>query len=387
MKKIFLSIITIFTLCFCFTNCYSVFSGGTGGQIVDAESSSSPKTGIANVDVYAYTSSQERDNDFNKWIEGTKFNPNASYYGHTTTGTDGNFVISKIVWKSGNPDFGKDADYTQIYFLFYHENYGLTKSSSVIISDSTSQTVYAELTKVKKTTELTLNFQDVSTGINTTEQVYVEIFVPQTTENVTDAEPKKYEADITNGTGIISVSYPRWQNETNRTKGIETEPEITINYKQNTSVITWKGSYNGDSENKDYAFRTNENNETIVKQKITGQRFNLTLYGKKVKLNVPVFNGQWGNVNGITLRLLRSTDGGSTYSEDCGSVETEAVTLGTEGKEKNGCFDNLGSGKYWFDNSYTGKNSTGYFKIAVSNGEAVTKEVSTERNRVTIQKD
>ena len=35
-----------------FSGCYSVFNGGTGGQIVDAESTSTPKQGIANVDIY-----------------------------------------------------------------------------------------------------------------------------------------------------------------------------------------------------------------------------------------------------------------------------------------------------------------------------------------------
>ena len=44
-----------------FTSCYSVFSGGTGGQIVDAESTSNPKRGIAYVEVYAYTDSATRD--------------------------------------------------------------------------------------------------------------------------------------------------------------------------------------------------------------------------------------------------------------------------------------------------------------------------------------
>ena len=57
------------------TSCYSVFSGGTGGLIVDAESTSSPKAGIANVDIYAYTDSGTRNSDYNAWKEGTVFSP------------------------------------------------------------------------------------------------------------------------------------------------------------------------------------------------------------------------------------------------------------------------------------------------------------------------
>ena len=62
-----------------FSGCYSVFSGGTGGLVVDKESTSTPKQGIANVDVYAYTNESERDADFASWQEGTTFNPKASY--------------------------------------------------------------------------------------------------------------------------------------------------------------------------------------------------------------------------------------------------------------------------------------------------------------------
>lgn len=51
------------------TSCYSVFNGGTGGLIVDAESTSTPKAGIANVDIYAFTDCELRDANYNAWIE------------------------------------------------------------------------------------------------------------------------------------------------------------------------------------------------------------------------------------------------------------------------------------------------------------------------------
>lgn len=384
MKKRFLYAAVIFSFIFCVTGCFSVFSGGTGGLIVDSESTSTPKTGIANVDVYAYTSAGDRNSDFDRWQEGTVFTPHASYYGHTTTGNNGNFTISKIVWKSGTPNFGKDADYTDIYFIFYHENYGIKKGATVIVSDSTTATVYAELTKVRKVTDLTLNLQDVATGANTNETIYVEVAVPQTTDSITDAEPKIYKADIT-GSGVISVSYPRWQNASDKENGIETKPDVVITYRQNADVITWQGCYNGNSASSDYSFNVNDKNETVVNKTINGKSYSVTLYGKKTKFNVPSFSGQWGLKNGVTLNLLRSANG-SSYTIDCGSVETEALTLGTNGTQKNGCFSNLGLGKYWFDYSYTDKTSKGYYRIADGNS-SIDREVPTDRAAVTIQKD
>ena len=110
MKKGLLIAAFLVSVSFILTGCYSVFSGGTGGQIVDSESTSTPKAGIANVDVYAYVKSGDRNSDYNKWQEGTVFVPHAEYYGHTTTGANCKFAISKLLWKSGRPDVGKDAD-------------------------------------------------------------------------------------------------------------------------------------------------------------------------------------------------------------------------------------------------------------------------------------
>ena len=105
MKKIFL-VLSVLTAAFFMSGCYSVFNGGTGGVIVDAESTSNPKAGIAYVNIYAYTDRGTRDSDFKAWKEGTTFTPSHSYYGHTTTDNNGNFTISNIVWKETKPDFG-----------------------------------------------------------------------------------------------------------------------------------------------------------------------------------------------------------------------------------------------------------------------------------------
>ena len=77
MKKILL--LTILATSLLMTSCYSVFNGGTGGVIVDAESTSNPKSGIPYVNIYAYTDKGTRDSDFKKWKEGTIFATSHTY--------------------------------------------------------------------------------------------------------------------------------------------------------------------------------------------------------------------------------------------------------------------------------------------------------------------
>ncbi len=275
-----------------FTSCYSVFSGGTGGMIVDAESTSTPKQGIANVEVYAYTSSSTREANYDTWDEGTRFYPSGSYYGHTTTDANGNFSISNIVWKEDHPDFGKDADSTTLYLLYFHEDYGLVKDQTLITSDSVNNSVYAELTSIRKTSSLNISIQDVSTSSPTTNNVLVRVTVPQTTETLTKAAPKVFESEI-NGNGIINISYPRWKSKDDKTKGIENTPEITITYSQSADNITWKACANADNEAQDYSFL---GDGFSIRKTIRNNSYNLVLYGKPVRINVPTVNGTCGNI-------------------------------------------------------------------------------------------
>lgn len=351
----FLGIILSFSFILAaFTGCYSVFSGGTGGLVVDAESTSNPKAGIANVDVYAYMSSGDRDNDFNKWKEGTTFTP-SGYYGHTTTAADGTFTISKLVWKEYSPDFGRDADCAEVYLLFYHENYGLTKGQTVIVSDSSSDTVYAELTSVRKSTILNLNFVDVATGNNTNHGVYVKVSVPQATEANQSAEPKIYDGVIT-GTGAITVTYPR----------SISEPTVTVSYVQSGDEITWKGCYNGDNEEKNYAFR--DDAATGISRVIKNPSYVMNFYGKSTKLNVPTVNGQYGTDTSADDGLVVTMHPAGT-TDDLGQVTTYAQTLGTSGTEKHGTFSGLGNGYTWTDTSYTGKYTSIKVDIKVSGAD------------------
>lgn len=337
-----------------FSGCYSVFNGGTGGQIVDAESTSIPKQGIANVDIYAYTESSVRDSDYNRWKEGTVFAPSNSYYGHTTTDADGSFVISNIVWKETKPDFGKDADYTTIYLLYYHENYGLTKDQTVITSDSTSDTVYAELTSIRKTTALNISINDVANSNATPNNVLVKVSVPQSTETLS-AKQKVYEQIIA-GNGIINISYPRWKNAEDKAEGIENTPEVSITYAQSADEITWKACANADNENQNYAFY--EDDFSIVKT-IKNSSYNISLFGKATRIQVPVVSGTYGDTSspssdGKVIRMM-AKDSSGAFTIDCGEDRTKAQTIGNNGTQTHGNFSGLGSGIYIDDATYTGK--------------------------------
>ena len=143
--------------------------------------------------------------------------------------------------------------------------------------------------------------------------------------------------------------------------------------------------FNRNSDGAGFAY-VNADGKTVVKKTICGPSYSVTLYGKRTRFNVPAFSGQWGTEDGVTLTLLRSEDKGESYTVECGSTETESQTLGTNGTQKKGCFNNLGAGKNWYDYSYTGKTSTGYYRIT-DGTNSVEKSISSDRDAVTIQKD
>lgn len=359
--------------------CSSVFSGGTGGTVVDAESTSNPKAGIANVDVYAYTSSSARDKDYDKWIKGKQdaaFKPTADYYGHTTTGADGSFTISKLMWKSKpfNSKFGKDADYTKIYLIYYHADYGCTKGDTIILSDSASDYTYVELKSIVKRTNLTLNFTDATSGFNTNDPVYVEISVPQKTDSDSYALDKVYTASIT-GAGIVTIRYPRYMNEdgipTFSVTNKENNPKIYVNYYQATTEnnVSWKACYFNDDEY-GYKFRDDVGADwNGIEATVANSPYSLTFYGKKRIIPMPIISGQYKNSgderdDGVEIVLKRKING--IYEKECGVVTTNSQEVGTSGILSHGNFSNLGNNYLWIDEDYEEQFAKAEFGIFVN---------------------
>ena len=80
---IFIAISFLITL----NSCSSVFSAGVSGKVVNSESTTNPKEGIADVEIYSYVNEKKRDADFDSYNAGTRFSPTDDkyYIGHTTT--------------------------------------------------------------------------------------------------------------------------------------------------------------------------------------------------------------------------------------------------------------------------------------------------------------
>lgn len=363
-RKTAAGLTVLFVLCGFLSSCYSIFSGGASGMIVDAESISAPKAGIANVQVYAYTDSGTRDSDFNKWNSGNGlevFTPGADYYAHTSTAADGSFNLSKILWKKGSfkSKYGKDADISTVYLLFYHENYGLSKGQAIIVSDSSSNSIYEELTAVRKTTVLTMSFIDVASNAVTGNSVFVQVDVPQKSQQTAGGEVvpvKTYRATVA-GEGVLAVSYPRWESDADKAAGKEAEPEVSIKYSQSADSITWKAcSYPTAEAPDDYSFLPDD---FILKRQIKNSAYSINLPGKSTVLSLPTFSGTCGDTSAaqsdgviIGLKCCGST---SVFYIDCGEVTTYSDNLGTTSQEKHGLFTGLGAGYGWIDTSYTGK--------------------------------
>lgn len=352
----FAGILTVFSSALLYSGCWSVFSGGASGVVVDSESTSYPKAGIANVDVYAYIDKDDRNSDFNKWKEETVFTPSAEYYGYTTTGSDGSFVLSKMIWKSFNPEFGKDGDYQTVYLLFYHENYGLTKGETVLISDTTGTTVYQELTAKYQRTNLNINCIDVTSDSPANNVVTVKVSVPQKTYT------KVYTQSIS-GSGIIPVSFPR-----------EEAAEITIEYYENTENKNWLPCFNKENEAKDYSFRDLAA-APVVKVIPAEKSYSVNIYGKACTLTYPVVSGTCGDITSSAsdgrLVELKGIDEQGNYTVDLGNTYSVAVDRGTAGSQTHGYFSGLGGASFkWTDMSYTGRFAETKVKLVVEGGSS-----------------
>ncbi len=309
------------------TGCYSVFSGGTGGRVVDTESTDSPKRGIADVDVYAYVDKKACQKDFDSWKEGTKFKPEAKYYAHTSTASDGSFTISKLMWKSMMPDYWRDGDVATVYLLYYHDEYGLVQGdSTLLLSDSTTNTVYQELKAVRQKTALDLRIVDVATNRTTDKTLNVTVAVNH---------GNTYTATIT-GRGTVTISYPR-----------DTSPDIKVTFTESSQKPSFKMCKDG--TNDDWSF---DDSPQIISG-VGGDSFSADVLGKKSRVDISVS----GNAtdNGLLVELKKG-------SETLDSTYTRPTNLGN-GQVRDGDFSGLGAGYIWETGNYGGKIESETFSV------------------------
>ena len=361
-KSVFISFLTLILIFL--TGCSSVFNAGISGKIVDSESTSTPKEGIQDVEVFAYTKEKARDQDFENWDGTSRFSPTTSkyYIGHATTNSSGEFTISKIVWESFFPEFGKTADYCEVFLLFYHDEFGLEKNSNIamVMSDATSNIVYQEMTKIKKKTTINLTITNVANNNLVTESVIATIKVPQDSANSTY---KTYTETITSGTAAIPVLYSRYQTDGKTTF----EPTIKILLSQNGNNQKFKQC---NCNNGDYSFT-----ESALEAQISGDSCPIESYMKAYKIAVPTITGTYGDTSSSTndgKRVVVSVKG-----EEKGNTTTYAQTIGTDsGVQTHGNFSISGEGYYWEDTSYTTATTSADISFTVD-GSAATSSVST----------
>ena len=199
MKKSILSI-SILTTLIVLSSCSVVFRAGVGGSIQDETTS----LGIGGMQVYVYTEKTARDTDFITYSnDSSKIGQSLNYRGRTTTANDGSFYINRILWETKRPAYGKTADYREVFFLYYHESYGVQKSGDaihyMIASDSNNESLVSEsFTKIESIVNIALRVENFIT------RSLVNTQVKATVEGPT----KTFEQLVNGGSATITVSYP-----------------------------------------------------------------------------------------------------------------------------------------------------------------------------------
>ncbi len=353
LKSIIITSLIIFAI-----SCSSVFSAGVSGRVVDSESTSSPKEGIPDVTVFAYIDEAARDADFDEWTAGSRFSPATTehYIGQTSTTDDGSFTIGRIVWESKSPEFGKTADFTPVYLLFFHENFGLVKNTNnaVIMSDSTSNVIYQEMTSVRKSTSLEIQIRNAVSDALLNTAVNTIVSVPQLSGTI------EYEISVT-GSAPLLISYPRFASD-----GITPyTPEVSITYSQLGSDIDYKAC-NFNAEENLFTFLETPS----VTKTVSGSTYPVRLYMKTRNHAMSSMSGQiiyspetgsldegtTADDNVIIMLAYKTGEKFIQYSESSAKVRTSSSGDGANGTRiRHGLFSGLGQGISWINETYDGK--------------------------------
>ena len=166
--------------------CSVVFEAGISGKVVTA--SGTGTADVADVSVFAYTDEGLRNSDFEKFQAGTITRPSegSGYVATTTTNANGEFTVNKIVWETKKSEFGKTADVSKLYLIFYHEDYKPAKTDATVISGSTNASnVYIKLEGSKDYTTLNITIYDATTKKAMTTPVTLEYWQDDSSEHDT----------------------------------------------------------------------------------------------------------------------------------------------------------------------------------------------------------
>lgn len=329
-----LLLLAIFTsMLLVLSSCSAVFKANLGGKVLDDVSDA----GIANMAIYAYTNTTQRDSDWENYTEGTTFNPSsaAGYVARTNSDNDGSFVINKIVWESTFPEFGKTADYKEIALLFYHEDYGLHKNKDPvwITSDSTNVSMVDEkFNKVNQTTNIRVDLYDAATRtlINESFDVHLEVEQKQ-------GKPKKVEQSTITGSGLIAVTYPVTLEK----------PEVIANVALHNS--TWM-QCDVDGNLIDEASFDVKGNNSVIELYLKQSRHDYPLISGEIATKKRVGTEPDSDDNGLTIWLGERKSDGKIVLFDKAGAQTTTESQGTGangGIIRHGLFTNLGANMVW----------------------------------------
>ena len=292
IKSITISMLILLAI----TSCSSVFSGGFTGKIMEDKGGldDSANTPLAGATVFIYTDEGTRNSDYDRAISNGTKPSNAT--ATTTTNDNGQFSVSKIIWKTNNPSFGKTADKINLYLIIYKSGFGVNgfnKNSNAIsiTSDRTNESTYTESFKrTEKVSTITFNLANVA---NNGETINDTLLV-----KLTDLEAINCNISKTSSSNTFSVSY---KNDDN------TQPKIKINR---------------------YTIQSENGNSTWIKCDDNGGSFipiekyiqtaadsqSIDLYAKQTKFSYPTITGRLANSTNS------STDGNIGTSADDGIV-------------------------------------------------------------------
>lgn len=129
------------------SSCSVIFTSSITGMVADSDDyeNSAEDPGINDVAVYLYMDEAKWTADYDAFAASGTL-PEAAekpgYYLKTatavepTSGYNGIFSFDNVAWNSLLPKFGGKEDDQEIFFLYYHENYGMTRERMTIMSNS-----------------------------------------------------------------------------------------------------------------------------------------------------------------------------------------------------------------------------------------------------------
>lgn len=322
------TIITLFIICILLFSCSSVFRASLTGKYIDSES----ENGINDGYVFLYTSESKFNEDWQSYKSSNNYNTFfTNSFSSTTTTTSNNeagvFTFNAIVWSTLNPIFGKDADVTQIYLVFYHEDYDASYSIQKIVSDSTTRLTPIKVDRVKNSATLHGVISDTSSG-EPIANVTIRIYVPKSwsfdsnnepivNDSSFEDEPSYTTTTNSNGEYNIKISYPKMpsiESDYGKTRvrlvysltDFETSSTIEPNLTDNSS---WDPDGNGIFE--DYYESLTISKDTTVQ--IPTLHMRRTIFTESVN-GVVKLSGN--GVNGYKVKIIYKTRNSATTSKN-----------------------------------------------------------------------